>query len=158
MDAVRPEVKVTATLIAPNGDIVVSTDGKILSEVNIENSYFVKFTQYGQYVLLYTYENGKTEQYIFNVVDEEKPEILPLYTYENIYKKGAIINLGAMATDKVNGECKVVTIIENPMGRKLAVTEQTLALTMAGKYKIIYSARDERGNWAVKTVVINVEE
>ena len=166
-EVVRLPKAVISDLIDPNASAsltVTSPDGvKIISDNNITSS-GAEFTptRYGVYRVVYTAmdEDGNEARQTFRITVDDL--VKPVLTVSGaVPEKGAVgksVNLPvATATDDFTENLKVEIFVIDPDGVMYPLDGNTLKLTIAGKYRIRYFARDDNYNFAYEEFALIAE-
>ncbi len=149
IDAVLPSVRGTLTMIDPDGNYVVASDGTVLNGADMSRSYTITFAKYGEYVKTYLFgENSSSKRYV--VRDKISPEINAFEGIKTKYSVNDTIKLSALVSDNYSSaeNCKLYVSVYKPNGRiETLKINENYKFTEKGKYKLMYYAYDEGGNY-----------
>ncbi len=147
LDMIDPSIGATLTVYDPDGNIMKDTGGRTLSGVDISVNYEIKLSAYGRYKISYAISGTSDPlDFFITVVDREKPEIQIKNKINASYNVNDKISLAADATDNMGGELKLIVCVETPDSITEYVTDGEYTFRSEGKYKIIFTALDSRGN------------
>lgn len=157
-DAIYPYVKCTVTVIDPDGNYVTTVDGIVLNEADISRDYVIVFEKYGEYIKTYNFGNGSnTKRYI--VSDKVSPELNISSEIKTKYQRGDEVTLSATISDNLSSaeDCDVYVSVYKPDGQieTLKINEK-YKFEQSGKYKLMFFAYDESGNYVFKYKNITV--
>ena len=139
---------------------VITPSGESLKNKVAATGYTFTADEYGIYYVSYDVKdssgNKDTLNYLIVVSDDVAPTLTVNGTYQETYN-GKVKILSATATDNVDGELDVTIWIEKTdMTTREVQMDETVSLEK-GKYKIVYYAMDENGNFAVQRFDIQVK-
>ncbi len=160
-DVLDPNLTVTMEVVGPDGNPVKSTDGKLLDDCSVEETYTICPTQYGSYMIMYTATDtgGRkaSPAYGFIVIDNVAP-VISLENKVTTAKVGEFVALAkATASDANDGSVKVYATVKAPDGRVHFVSDGAIKVTEKGVYTVSFVAYDEAGNTSFESYDIVVE-
>ena len=160
-DVLSQEVEVSYTVIAPDGTVLKTVDGKELKDVDGSQVYSCMLTQLGNYRFTMKLKdqnaNTLTFTYIFSVIDTEKPTIfLEGEVPTNVKVGDTVVLPNATASEELVGEKVYIHVIQ-PNGVSVQVQDGKFVATQVGVYKVCYYAIDEAYNLAEYYVEIIVK-
>jgi hypothetical protein len=158
-DVLCPNTVAFVTVIGPNGEVVKSVDGVLLSEVDATRDYQIELSQYGEYYVSviakeadsWKYSNQSYFEYAVTVVDGEAPTITFKEDFKTSLKVGDMLVIPAYTVSDNYTEADkitVLTMVLNPKGMPVYLYEDTNAVCCeyAGEYKVIIYVYDQMGN------------
>ncbi len=171
-DALDPTVTFSMTVKDPQGNVVTTTDGVKLENVDPTVAYTVLLDQYGQYsvrlVAADTFNarpNETVRPYTINVDDEVAPEITFTSTFADTAKVGDVLVMPSFTvSDNVTPaeEIVVVKYVYTPSGRLLRLDGASNSITAAqeGTYEFRIYVSDAAGNLQLirKSVTVTADE
>lgn len=138
------------TVQDPEGNSMKDVDGKVLEDVDGNKQYRIKFSQYGQYRVMYVASDGvnKTRKIGYQIdiqykgvptiaLEEAIPETVPLHE--------EVIFPTTKVDDQLKGEIVQWVNVTHPEGY-ITCEEASFVPKTEGIYKITFSALDENGN------------
>ena len=155
-DVLQYESSVVLSVISPDGT-------KILENVDCTAPRTLKLEIYGTYTVTYTSTDsiGKTYTSSYNLEssDVTKPEIKVNGTYDGNYKIGNKIKLhGYTVTDDLTENPKTYIMIRTPdLQWETCEAGKKYHFLRAGRYLLVYYARDAAYNVSTVEFVLNVE-
>ncbi len=169
-DVFCPNTELTMTVTAPDGTIVVDTDGVVLENVVPNKSYFISLSQYGQYKATYravekdwVKENLlELVQSIF-VVDEIPPQIHFTNATQTTAKVGDVLVLPDFVVDDnltAPEDIRVERGVFTPTGKYIRFkdNENAIRCAYAGEYVFQVMVFDERDNLTTVKHIITVKK
>lgn len=140
-----------------DGASVTSVDGVLLKNADAFKGYSFKITDFGSYLILYTYTDGagKTadDRFAITVTDVISPEITldgydgkPVSVSVNKEISPVAFTVKDNVTAKEN--IKVTIIVYNEKGVAVCASNDKFTLTAAGNYTVYVYCTDEAGNTA----------
>lgn len=158
VDAVLPFVKCTISVTDPDGKYVTAADGTVLNEADISRDYVIVFEKYGDYTKTYAFgNNSNTKRYV--VRDKISPELTISSEIKSKYQKGEEVTLVASISDNYSSaeNCDIYVSVYKPNGQieTLKINEK-YKFEQSGKYKLMFFAYDEGGNYVFKYKNITV--
>ena len=163
-DVLDPYVRLSVRVTDPDDNVVTSLDGVLLDDIYPDRDYDILLDKEGAYRVRYTVsDNWRTGNYTYVINSERNvlPEI-SIGEYSSTVKVGAEVKLPNV---RVIGDAQLsaymlapdaTEYVELTDGNGNAYTAFTA--NKAGIYTIIYSARDEAGNFVTRTVRIKAED
>lgn len=154
-DVLDTDVKVTVTVIAPNGN-------KVLDKASALIEHEITFNQYGRYSIVYTATDSSsrstTYTYVSTCVNTEKPVITVNGSVSN-GKVGKKLTLpAATVTDDVDTGLEVLYFVVEPSGNIILLGEdRTYTPKIAGNYRARYYSYDSSGNVTIVDRYFTVE-
>ena len=178
-DTIDASVYATFTVRTPSGKIATDVNGMELKDVSADESYQMKLTEYGQYLVTYTSTdcNGRTgsTNYAVNVFDRKAPKASLAETWSPTAKVGETVILPEIyVSDDASSvaEMKVIRYVRNPYGvatpfgydyvvkedGSIVYYQYKFTFARAGKYTFINVVYDAAGNQKLVEYVVMVEE
>lgn len=167
-DVFAPNTSVKMTAIAPDGSILVDSEGVKLENVPTDKTYYINLSQYGKYQITYVVEEEdwvakntlSLAKYIF-VIDEEEPQVRFLNGAQTTAKVGEIVTIPKyIYQDNItaNENMTIVASVTNPYGRVYYFNEveNSIKCLYEGEYKFLVMVLDEYGNMAYATHTVTV--
>lgn len=158
-DIFCPNVKVLLTVYDPEGNVVTSTDGVLLKDVDAMRDYKILLEDYGGYSVsvkateadYWKFDNTAKYEYRVTVSDVTRPTITFKTDFTDKIKVGETL---AIPEYTLSDDCSsadkltVITIITNPKGlpNYLFGDERSLRCEYAGVYTVKMFVYDEAGN------------
>lgn len=156
LDLINPDVTSALSVYDPDGNPVKTVDGVTLEGVEIFAEYSISLDKYGKYKIYYTVGEDLDYYFYIEVIDETAPVITVSTTIKQTYKVGQTISVSAKATDEVDGECAVYFTMEDSVD-VVDMFEKSYTFYKAGKYKLLISSWDTKGNYSVLIYEIEVK-
>jgi hypothetical protein len=167
-DVFAPNTSVKMTALAPDGSILVDSEGVKLENVPTDKTYYITLSQYGKYQITYVVEEVdwvakntlSLAKYIF-VIDEEEPQVRFLSGAQTTAKVGEVVTLPKYIYQDnltANENMTIVASVTNPYGRVYFFREGENAIKCLyeGEYKFLVMVLDEYGNMAYVTHTVMV--
>lgn len=152
MDVLADNATVTMKVVAPDGSVVKSTDGKELENISAEKTYSIKIEQYGDYSLEYQATDGTNATRAIvtsiSVLDENAPELELKKSIPTLHKVGdELVFPEIICSDNVTEEDEIITWVTviHPDGT-MTQEKTSVELTQEGVYEISFQAVDQAGN------------
>ncbi len=160
-DVLDPNVTVTMEIVGPDGKPVKDTDGKLLDNCSVDETYTIRPTKCGSYMIKYTATDtgGRkaSPAYGFIVIDNVAP-VISLENKVTTAKVGEFVAIAkATALDAIDGSVKVYATVKAPDSRIYLITDGAIKATEKGVYTVSYVAYDEAGNTSFASYEIVVE-
>ena len=150
----------TISVSGPDRKTVVSVDGVSLNKnCDVNRSYDIKLEQYGVYSIVYGYEDSWGNYFPKRVTIEVIDKVAPILTLADNYdentfvysKVGNYLNfVGFNVSDNITAQENIACVISviSPSAEIYTYDKNDkLYLRQAGKYKVMYYAVDEFGNF-----------
>ncbi len=167
-DVLDPVVSFSVTVLDPDGNAVVSTDGIKLENVDPNREYTFKAEKYGNYQVTYSATDSFSEKtqllgYIVLSEDREPPTFQFDRDFPTAGKVGEpIVIPNFTVSDNVTAsENLIVTkYVRTASGMLVSLPQSSNSFrpTGAGEYTFIFTALDEAGNFAVLQLKVQVAE
>lgn len=162
VDVLCPNVETYLTVVAPDGTIVKSVDGKLLDNVDATVDYQVNLSSYGDYYVsvrateaeYWKYSNDSYFDYTVSVADGEKPTIKFNGDFKKEIKKGELLVIPEFEVADNSTKAEDITVlimIINPKGMPIYLYGETNAVRCEymGVYQVYIYVYDEIGNLTV---------
>ena len=163
-DVLSGDVNVYVSVLLPNKENAVSTDGKSLSNVLYTGkSLSFALPEYGEYVIVLSATDGNGNKaginIITKVVDVEKPIIVLEHEIVQSVTLGQSVTIpSATVTDNRDANVNVNIYVFNPSGAVIMIGAQHngFVANQVGIYTVVYNAMDAEGNCATiyKQVIV----
>lgn len=149
-DVFSEETTLKVTVQDPQGNVVTDENGTQLEAVDGNQEYKIKFTEYGQYRVIYVASDGVNETrgmgYQIQVQDTGAPEVALAGEMESTVAVGTEVMFPELTiTDNLEGECSTWINVLHPEGYMTCEKTSFIPKT-EGKYVITFCAQDESGN------------
>ena len=165
-DTFAPDTTLSVTVFDPDGNIITDKNGKRLEKVAADQTYDIRLSKYGQYLIQYIAEevdwlgNSKEFANYVTVIEEVAPVITITSAYTETVKVGETIIFPTFTvTDNVSASTEIVVdkFVQNPTGRLVRIpgASNSVIATYEGTYRLSIMAKDAVGN--VTTAYLFVE-
>ncbi len=162
IDVINGFCNAQITVSRIDGGIVSTVDGRLLEKLDATKSYDFIADKYGEYVVYYYSKdaNGNTNDsvyYSFYVEDVEKPSIeLVSGAQQTVWTGTEFVMPDLKVSDNRSTVLYPTAVIENPDGRRNAVSDEPYIFDMEGSYKVNIVVYDEEGNRAQISYYVEV--
>ena len=169
-DVLCPNTVAFVTVIGPDGEVVKSVDGVLLSEVDATIDYQIKLSQYGEYYVSviakeadsWKYSNQSYFEYAVTVVDGEAPTITFKENFKTSLEVGDTLVIPAYTVSDNYTEADKITVLKmviNPKGMPVYLYGDTNGVhcEYAGEYKVFIYVYDQMGNLTTFETSVTVE-
>ncbi len=146
------------------GGIVSTVDGRLIEKLDASKSYEFITSEFGEYVVYYYSKDasGNTNDsvyYSFYVEDVENPVIELLGgDQQTVWAGTEFVMPQIRVTDNRSVNMYPTVVIENPDGRRNAVSDVPYIFNKTGSYKVYIVVYDEEGNRAQVSYYVEVVE
>ena len=162
-DVIDPNVKVTLTVLDPDGGHVTAKDGTLLKSVDAMKDYQIDLNEYGAWSVVYLIVdhrgNNVEPSYVIHVEDYIAPTI-EIGDAKTSYGVGEKLKLASVTlTDnysKVEKLYKAVLILKPDSVMELYDEKSEYRLEQKGEYTIYFYVTDEEGNLSIASYKIKV--
>lgn len=161
MSVFNPSVKLSFSVLNPNGEYVTTTDGTLLKDITENRDYYILVNTYGSYEVRYTAVDslGKENSFSYTITVED--EIVPVFDSVKIQttaKVGDTITVPAMTANDADSETTVACYYITPAWDMTYIKAgASFTITQKGIYTVRYMAFDASGNIALRDYTITVE-
>lgn len=168
-DILDPDVTFTLKVTNPNGDVLTSTDGVLLKDVDPTREYTIKLDAYGQFAIRYTAKDtysGKSNTsagYVVNVDDSQGPTMIFKHAFQTQVKLGETIVIPDFTcTDNQTAADEIIIskYCLTPSGILMVLPEDSNAVmtSYVGVYEFRIVAMDASGNKTMCRMSVTVTE
>lgn len=171
-DVIDPNLTVSMTVTAPDGQIVKDINGALLQNVEPNKEYVIQLNLYGAYQVSYTAKESSTFSarprestfgYAVTVADKTGPVITLTSNYVKEAKVGDVIVMPDFTVADDQSAAEKITVFKmviNPNGVSINLTGDSNAIKCAhvGVYEFRITAMDETGNLTLLRLYVTVTE
>ncbi len=166
-DTLDPNVTFTLRVLNPSLEVVTSTDGILLDNVDPTREYEIKFTEYGAYKVSYQAKDsfsGRTTNLVYNITVEDSQG--PIITFASPFKTTAkvgdtLIIPNYTLSDNLDDASNIISMNSCmvPGGEIVEMNDSNaIVATRAGVYQLRVFAMDTMGNITLFRVNVVVTE
>lgn len=163
-DVLDPHVDFALTVKDPNGNIVTSTDGTVLENVDCSRNYDILLTTFGQYSVTYLAKDASGSSnggYVINVRDSVAPQFHFEKGFKTTAKVGETYYIPQYTlSDDISASENITSyaIVITSNGQVISLKGNLFKFNYAGTYEFRFYAFDEANNAQFVTVKVTVQD